>query len=350
MTRLKASLLALAVLSHLSLTAQAPAPNIQEVQKHLAEPHYQAGFPALFQGGFKYWDKGQLITWGWNMTLEVTQNKPAVVLYDSSGHAREAYVWLQGAKSVNVDGAAVTKSGKLIVTGGTESLKGVGIGDLSAITFYLAEIGENGHVKREIRTSPYMPVHICAAEDGTVWTFGIDRDENGNGVDSSPMVRQFSFDKGQLKAFLFTKDLDPGWFFLDGRYPGEVTLRCNTKGLVIYNGQSSELVRVDLFDDAVTVTKVAPLPPISQLRITGFALTESGDIFASFHERKNPPMSGLFKLSFNGDGGASWTPVAGTLGPYRRGSPIERLMGAEGDDLVHTRDVDGKMYWSKHGK
>ena len=165
------------------------------------------------------------------------------------------------------------------------------------------------------------------------------------------MIRHFSFDKGQLKALVLASDLDPGWFFLDGRYPGEVTLRCNAKGLAIYSGKSSELVQVDFFDAAVTITKVAPLPPISQLRITGFALTESGDIFASFHDRsKNPPMSGLLKLSFNGDGGARWMPVAGTVGAYRRGSPIERLIGAEGDELVYTRDVDDKMFWSKLDK
>ena len=166
------------------------------------------------------------------------------------------------------------------------------------------------------------------------------------------MIRHFSFNKGQVKVVLYAKDLNPnGWSLLTGRYPGEVTLRCNKNGLVLYNGQSSELIQVDFFDDALTITKVAPLPPHEHFRITGFALTESGDIFASFHEHNTQqPHSGLFKLSFDGAGGAKWTPVVGTVGLYLRGSPIERLMGAEGDDLVHTRAVDGKMYWSKHGK
>jgi len=83
--------------------------------------------------------------------------------------------------------------------------------------------------------------------------------------------------------------------------------------------------------------------------LNGFALTESGEIFAAYFDRREKPvMSGLFHLiRDDSNGTAKWVPVEGTVGAYLRGSPIQRLLGADGDDLVYTSLRDGKMYWSK---
>src|SRR5260370_36097913 len=95
-------------------------------QVRLAEPYHRAHFPALLQGGFKYWDKGYLVTYALDGTLHVSPNKPGVLLYDKYGHiAREAVVWLNGARSVSVGDAAVSQSGQLVVSCGAENEKGV---------------------------------------------------------------------------------------------------------------------------------------------------------------------------------------------------------------------------------
>ncbi|HEY6349123.1 MAG TPA: hypothetical protein VI636_06910 [Candidatus Angelobacter sp.] len=309
-------------------------------------PHYQTNFLSLAtDGGWQYWDKGYLITWAFSgKTLSVTPDQPAVVLYDSNGGRRDAYVWLEGAERVAVGSAAVTPSGKLMVAGGTQDAHGV-------IAHYIAEVGDNDHVSRVVRTTPFIAVSICSSRDDRVWAYGFERDENGKSVENAPMLREYDFEKGQLRATLYPANLNPGWSLPNGRYPGEITLRCNSKSVGIYNARSSEWVQFDLSANTLKVVNVDLLPPTSRLHITGFALTESGEVFASFHDRsKGPPVSGIFKLTLDAGGSGRWAQVEGTVGPYLGGSATARLMGADGDDLVHTRKLDGKVFWSKYEK
>jgi hypothetical protein len=296
------------------------------------------------RGGWKYWDKGYLITWAWEgLNYDVSPDKPAVELYDQNGNAKAADFWLEGSIRVGVHHAATTEAGKVIVSGGARTKDGKAV-------FYIAEIGD-GAEKRVIRTNPFAPVYICGGANETVWAYGFERDEEGNGVPSGLMLRQFSFEKGQLKAMLGSNEVAPGWDLPEGKYLGEVNLRCNANSVVLYNAHSSQLVRFDVKKNTLKITSVDPLPPPSKLRITGFALTDLGDIFASFHDRAHSqPMSGLFHLAFDAGGNGKWMPVPGTVGLYRRGSPIERLLGADGDSLVHTRDADGNIHWSKYNK
>lgn len=305
------------------------------------EPHQKGRYSSMMQGGWKYWDKDYLVTWAPDgISLDISKDKPAVMLFDRTGQAKEAYFWLDGASRVGVSYAAVTRSGKVVVSGGSRNKEG-------AVAFYIGEISA-GH-QRVIRTSPFAPVYTCSGEDDTVWAYGFDRDNEGNRVASGPMLRQFSFDKGQLKATLLISQLSSGWELPEGSYPGQVSMRCNSNVLAIYNARANELVRLDFKSNALTIAKVDPLPDPSKIRITGFALTDSGDVFASFHDRsKSQPLSGLFQLVFDDAGNGRWTAVPGTVGPYRHGSPIGRLLGADGTSLVHTRDADDDVYWSHY--
>lgn len=312
---------------------------------HLGDPYRQAQFSALLQDGFQRWDNGYLITHAWNGTLETSPGKPAVALYDKDGQlVREAVVWLDGARSVSVGDVAFNRSASLMVAGGlVTNQQGV-------IANFVAEIGDDNRVHRVIRTSPFLPVYVCALPDKTIWTYGVDRDNHLNGIQNSLRLRHYSFEKGQLGAMLDTSSLasGEGWLLSRGRYPGEINFRCNSKTVALYNAASSQLVEVDIQTSALKVTRVAALPSPPDFQITGFALTESGALFASFYDRsKKPAMSGLFKLSRDSAGGATWVPVEGTIGSYLHTSSIERLLGADGEDLVHTRLKDGKMFWSK---
>ena len=293
----------------IALTGQG-SPQQPGVAARIAEPHHQVQFQTVASdGGFKYWDKSYLLAWAFSGTsLDVSRDTPAVMLYDQTGHGKAAYVWFEGAARVGVADAAVTSNGKLIVSGGTRTQDGI-------VAHYIAEIGEDGHVKRVIRTTPFVPVFICGGQEDTVWSYGFDRDENGNRIESGPMLRQFSFEKGQLQAVLNISSLSPGWSLPEGKYPGEISMRCNTSTVGIYNGHSSQWVQVDFQTKALSIRQVDPLPPPSKLRITGFAMTDAGDIFASFHDRsKSTPMSGLFELTFDADGNGKWTPVPGHCG------------------------------------
>jgi hypothetical protein len=312
----------------------------------LSEPLHQASVPGLLHTWNRIWDKGYLVSWGSIGSHEASPAEPAVVLYDRDGHvAREAIVWFKEASRVTVLDAAVNRAGNLVVAGGTTSQAGV-------IAHFIASVGSDGHLSQVIRTTPFLPIYVCAAEDGTVWSFGIDRDEEGRGIEKSLRLRQYSFDKGQLRAMLDVSTLNAGgWTLTEGRYPGEINLRCNSQKVGLYNGRSGEWVEFDFAADKLKAAKVEPLPSPKTMRITGFAMTDAGDVFVSLHDTSSAtPHSGLFRLEFDSTGLGSWVPIKNTVGPYLHGGPIERLLGADGPDLVYTRDLDGAAYWSKYTK
>jgi len=314
----------------------------------LLDSHRQVRLSALAgpPAGFRRWQNGYLISFALDGTLDASPDKPAVVLYDRNGQAaREAIVWFNDAKSTGVDDAAVSRLGDLFVSGGTTSPAG-------AIASYIAQINHTGHVGRVIRTTSFLPVYICAAEDGTVWSYGFDRDEGGSSVATSLSLRQYSFDKGQLRAMLDTSTLGPsGWTLSRGHYPGEIDLRCTSGKVGLLNGASSQWVEFDISSNKLKVSKIEPLPQIDQMRITGFALTESGDVFVSLHDRSSqPPRSGLFRLTFVGADVGKWVPVKDTVGPFLHGAKVGQLLGTDGTELIYTRDFDGTAYWSKYSK
>jgi len=321
------------------------AQTVPATSVHLGEPYHQAQFPALLNSGVTRWENGYLIAFIFNGTGVVTPSKAAVEVYGKGGEfVRQAFVWFDDAKLVTVSAATMSRSGKLFVSGATVSQQG-------AIASFIAEIGADDHIARLIRTNPFSPRLVCSMEDGTVWSYGFERDDHSNAAPSAPRLRHFSFEKGELQALLDTSTLNDDWSLDLGRYPGEVSLQCNSKSVVVYNGQTGDLIEVDAATNKERVTKLSPLPPPPNFTINGFVLTDSGDLFASFKDRshspKTPTLSGLFRLNRDGANGAAWAPIQETVGPYLHGSPIHRLMGADGDDLVYTSLKDGRMFWSK---
>jgi hypothetical protein len=126
--------------------------------------------------------------------------------------------------------------------------------------------------------------------------------------------------------------------------------RCNSQRLGLYNGASGEWLEFNFSTNKLVVAKVTPLPSPKEIRIRGFAMTDSGDVFASLADRSTKPARvGLFHLEFDSKGLGSWVPVESTIAPYLKG-PMDVLLGTEGEELVYTRDLSGTAYWSKFTK
>jgi hypothetical protein len=313
----------------------------------LADVSHQANFP-IVDAQFHYWSNGYLVTF--DSPPVMVPNKAGVALYDRYGAVvREPIVWLEGARSISLTDVAVSRSGNLVVGGGTTNNEG-------AIANFIAEIGSDDRVHRVVRTSPFVPWRLCALDDGTVWAFGNDRDASLSLVENAPRLRQYSFEKGRLQAMLDTSALPDAqssrdvWRLSQGRYLGALNLRCNSKMVILYNAGTGDLVQYDLQKNNMKVSKVAALPAERTFHITGFALTASGEIFASFHDAANPKavLSGLFHLEPDSAGsGYKWVAVPGTVGTYLKDSPIQKLWGADGDKLVFSRLKDGRLYWTK---
>jgi hypothetical protein len=345
----KCALLALAAVLVLGLAEGLGAGDGPTTTTTLAEVSNQGNFPAVLQKGFRYWSNGDLVTIDFPPFM--VPDKPGVILYDRYGAvARQPIVWLEDSRSLSVSDVAVSRSGNLVVGGGATNNEG-------AIANFIAEIGNDDRVHRVVRTTPFVPTYVCALDDGTVWAYGFQRDASIQTMESSPRLRQYSFDKGLLQAMLVTAALPDGevfrqtWLAAQGKYLGALNLRCNSKMVVLYNAGTGDLVEYDLGKHKMTVSKVAALPAdIRHFRITGFALTDSGEMFASFYDTANMkvPVSGLFHLERDSaSSGYKWVAVPGTVGAYLKDSPIQKLWGADGDQLVFSRLKDGRLYWTK---
>ena len=312
----------------------------------LARPDRQAQLEGLTRTWYRYWDKDYLITYGTDGLPDGSPTKPSIVLYDRDGQiVREAFVWFKDAYSVGINDVAINRNGELVVAGGTENEAGV-------VANFIGLVGKDNHIGQLIRTTPFIPVHVCVGEDGTVWSYGVDRDDQGKRIESSSMLRHYSFSKGQLGAMLDKSALNAsGWTLTDGRYPGEITLRCTSRQVGLFNAASGEWIQVDLATNTLKISEVNALPSPKEMRITGFALTEAGDVFVSLNDRvSKPPRSGVFRLELDSAGVGSWVAVDNTIGPYLHGGAVERLLGTDGTELIYTKDLSGTAHWSKVAK
>jgi hypothetical protein len=318
-------------------------------QPGLMETFHEGHFPAVLEDGFRYHDKGYLLAFGSNHTLETSPGSAGLLVYDRYGNiARQPIIWIKDAKVVTVHDVSINSSGRLIVAGTALDSNGT-------LATFIGEVGSDDHLRRIIRTTPFAPAHVCVLGDGTVWAYGMDRDEHLNAIQNSLRLRHYDFDKGQVQSLLNAATLpdysstSEGWIFYSGM-PNEVDLRCNSKTAVLFNMKSGDLVEVDLKSNAMKITKVS-LPPDSSpnFLITGFALTQSGEVFASFLDRReiHSTLSGLFRLNRESATTAKWVAVPGTVGLYLEDSALQSLLGADGDNLVFARQRDGRLYWAK---
>lgn len=316
----------------------------------LAEPHHEAMLPALRDPGFQDWNNGYLVTRAFEGTPYVSPSRPALRLYDRSGRlVREIIVWFEDAVRVSLADAVVTPDGKVIVSGGMSNSVG-------AVSNFIAEVDGAGRIARMIRTEPFVARHVCAGDDGTVWSYGFDRNVPEAGA-STFLLRQYSFDKGPLRSMLDRASLDFAvWRLVDGNYPGEVRLFCAPGKVGLLNWKSQQYFEFDVLTAALKSVRIAPLlapqetnDPHPQ-RITGSAMTQTGDVFVSLTihiEKAAPPTWGVYKLRYQQTSGATWIPVAGSVGTQAAGMR-PRVLGADGNDLVYMRDMTlgTSAFWS----
>jgi len=127
---------------------------------------------------------------------------------------------------------------------------------------------------------------------------------------------------------------------------GRSFLRCGKDRVSIFFGAAAQYIEVD---GKLARWNVA-IPPIGGGKSTGFAVTEAGRSFVnvlSFSEPDNAVTHGLYELrAKTGISVATLVPVDGTLTTHERGGvfpdeTLDRLWGADGDELVVHRYEDG---------
>lgn len=299
---------------------------------HLAQPHQQRVFD-IPSGTRRRWSNNALISFHRYEKVD----KQSVQLYDENGRlSREAMVSLPDAREFAIVDATGDSSGSLYLSGGANDAKG-------RVAHFIAQLNDSGQVSKVVRTTPFMARLICAPKhDGTIWAYGGDQ---GN-VRSSPVLEEYSLDKGLLKALFPRTELGPEWTGLDGPVPDEaIHLVCNDQKVVLFNAESDTLLEYDLSSDKAIRQQITPLSR-QDVYVTGLCITKEGVILSSLLQKSHqPPLIGVFQLNM-ANSRSAWMPLEETVHPAKPGSELW-IVGTNGTDLVYKRSFeDSSLSWA----
>jgi hypothetical protein len=299
-----------------------------------------------------------------------------VYLYDSSGQlGHEVRLWPEGAthlflSAVDVGaGKQMTFAGQVKMQNGKEC-NFIGVSDL------------DGKKPGYFDTGSYLATQLTQTDDGSIWTVGAERYErlNDSTIRSTnyDMVRHYApngslidhflprFDQNVTAVVTSTKtdEIDGGNGSTNTAYnlQGEVTPTTKTAATWGYrdawkNSRQAYLrssgEQVALLDGLhgrictyVVAAKTFPCTPVvsaalSFNQITGFALSDSGDVLASMKREAygSDPLYGLFLLVRRSDGsGYQWKSVPDTMESESGIGAFRSLLGSTGDVVVYRRE------------
>ncbi|HZR27504.1 MAG TPA: hypothetical protein VFA71_01885, partial [Terriglobales bacterium] len=303
-----------------------------------------------------YWSLGRGIWKGDNLVF-IDPHVPRVDLYDKDSLYSSIKVKFPDNAEVWLYDAIVTTSGRLIVSGWYKP-------DVGEIHDFIGMPDIEGHVSPIIDTGSFIPRMITTCDNGaTIWAVGGSRNTwnpNTRVHDPRDVLRQYSFSDGSMKtSLLSTATLSMGPDAANVNAPDQI-MQCHNETLGIYMGLSDQWIEYDTNTNQLTrwqlpkrfhhwveqdsQGKVLPLPTVLK-HVTGFVMLDSGDVYASFDDQDNSngkSALGLFRLQKTGTQ-ATWIPVAGTQGDYKKQGAFKRLEGTDGKNLVYSR-ID-EQYW-----
>lgn len=269
--------------------------------------------------------------------LHASRSNPVVVVNDRNGDiVLNATLWFDDADGVNVTDAAVASDGSVVLSGGAHRKDGT-------ISNFLAKVSRDGIVKSVVQTSPYVAYYIRPTPDGTVWTLGLERDNQFHAKESA-VLRQYSFAKGELSTALDSTTFqaksaaasDIPWY---AGFPGGLTVGNHGETLGFYSARTSEWITVDLKSHSIVRQKITPLS--EKIQVTGIAYTDSGNVFASlFAPGEDASLSGLARLESSPDK-PSWVMASGSVSSSDQEAgdfPFHQLLGCSGNVLVYRTE------------
>jgi hypothetical protein len=179
---------------------------------------------------------------------------------------------------IRVTDAAATKDGGAVATATVFDKAGTP-------SSFVAQLDKSGRVIRQITTFPFMAEMTCPAEDGTVWVFGWDfLSDNCRLYPSYSILRHYSFTQGLLKVA-------PDWKTIGNRVlfghhvAGGTAVARTTQKAWIYYGERRQFVA---YDEEANSFRTYPLQlpegSPSDLGVSGFARTTSGDFYGSLND------------------------------------------------------------------
>lgn len=314
----------------------------------LSEAFHTASYSEAFKsnGIQPSWNQGYLT----HMTDNKTPGGPNVEMYDRTGkHARDARVWFPNTTEILLLDAIALESGGVLASGHAAMDKG----DKSGANF-LAKTNATGNVIAFFKTGTFLSLRVCQGADGTVWALGRDLQKSSEKDNSPMLLRRFSFEGGFLQGYLSRDSVElPSHPVSPGGGPQGSYLHCGRAKISLYLNQSDELIEVDVNTQGVERWRM-DLSPIPHGKITGFAVTDSGQMYASLYALKTEEQTntqGLFEILVEqGKTVGFLLPVAGTLNSHREGesgtrNAIWKIWGSDGDSLIIGKQNDPELSW-----
>lgn len=156
------------------------------------------------------------------------------------------------------------------------------------------------------------------------------------------MLREYSFEKGELRSALDRFTLQPPKGTPLSGTKGDLYLHCGANKVMLVSGPTTEVIQYDLSSNKLARFPITSLP--DGFYITGAALTKSGEVYISTLRPGQNAVTGIVHLRVNASGAAELVPL--TLLPS--GGNFFVLLGSDGEELVYSRGRRSPtLFWSK---
>ena len=327
----------------------------------LPAPNSMTAYDPFFSEGRGRWEREYLVY--------VDPRSPRVELYDKDKDKDKdkdqasVKVAIPGYSDLSLTDATVTPDGHLVVSGCSRADDG------GKIHCFMGLASRDGHVSQLIDTERFAPMQISTCDGATVWAMGwlrappyFDRESD----EPYDVLRLYRLKDGKIVESALPRSSFPARSHpaRSGSGDPELTMQCRGTTLGIYEGASDEWIEYDTSNSKLTRWKLLPLShhlfarydssgnilplPVHATFITGLAMLDSGDVYASFvYEARDgsaKSTAGLFRLQKTSEQ-ATWLPIDGTLGTYERGN-FDELCGTDGKNLVYSRFEEHHWFFS----
>lgn len=229
----------------------------------------------------------------------------ALIRHDGAVAFRNSF-WADGVVQATIMDMAPLDSGGAVVSGGMIQPDG-------AITRGAMIVRPDGSIEHFIRTDDYIPHHVAAGQDDSVWVFGRQRG------DEAGIARKYSLDgefQGEfLPRLMFGSEVHPS---MPAGRAGRSFARRLGEGVGFYSGAAGEWVELDANGELV---RRVPLPLV---QVQLLAVTNSGRVLAWISGRR----FGIYELV---PGAESWAAIPGWVGSIDAPPSVGLLHGARGE-------------------
>ena len=270
--------------------------------------------------GFDKWTKGTYLR------IDRSQlSEPSFYLFDKQGRQIATFSFaIPNADRIEVHDFDVAPDHSVVLCGDSFSRDG-------KPAYFVARVSPTVQQTKILRTTPYWPFLVSVAPDNSIWTIGpqeiFDTDGHSSRTDSQANVlRHFNPDGNLIASF------QPKWKFrLLQTVSGFLVAKRDRIGWYAPSNGPGEYMEVNPTTGEMKVYSNRDIAdgPGSHHKISGFALTDSGDVFIARDSREAKTRT-LLRLNRTEN---KWEPVKM---PGTNEGPSPMLKGSDGDLLIFS--------------